>query len=54
MSALGLPEPALKETKSAIAKALQKGLGIHKFARTVGVGAGTVQRVKATISLVIA
>ena len=53
MSALGLPEPALK-TKSAIAKALQKGLGIHKVARTVGVGAGTIQRVKATISLVIA
>jgi DNA invertase Pin-like site-specific DNA recombinase len=31
----------------AIAKALQKGMGIHKVAAAVGVGVGTVQRVKA-------
>ncbi len=31
----------------AIAKALQQGMGIHKVAAAVGVGVGTVQRVKA-------
>ena len=41
-------------TERAIAKALQKGLGIHKVAKAVGVGAGTVQRVKATMRLEVA
>jgi DNA invertase Pin-like site-specific DNA recombinase len=35
----------------AIAKALQKGMGIHKVAAAVGVGVGTVQRVKAEMSV---
>ena len=38
-------------TERAIAKALKKGVGIHKVAKAVGVGAGTVQRVKATMRL---
>jgi hypothetical protein len=38
-------------TEREIAKALRRGRGIHKVARNVGVGAGTVQRVKATMSL---
>jgi DNA invertase Pin-like site-specific DNA recombinase len=41
-------------TERAIAKALQKGLGIHKVAKAVGVGTGTVQRVKIAMSLVVA
>jgi DNA invertase Pin-like site-specific DNA recombinase len=41
-------------TERAIAKALQKGLGVHKVAKAVGVGAGTVQRVKATMRLEVA
>jgi DNA invertase Pin-like site-specific DNA recombinase len=41
-------------TERAIAKALKKGVGIHKVAKAVGVGAGTVQRVKATMRLEVA
>src|ERR1700691_2567732 len=37
-------------TEQAIAKALQRGLGIHRVAKSVGVGAGTVQRIKAAMS----
>ena len=36
-------------TERAIAKALQKGAGIHEVAKSIGVGAGTVQRVKAAM-----
>ena len=36
-------------TERAIAKALQNGLGIHRVARSIGVGAGTVQRIKAAL-----
>ena len=46
---IGRP-PIPTSTERAIAKALQKGLGIHKVAKAVGVGAGTVQRVKAAMS----
>ena len=37
-------------TERAITKALHKGMGIHKVAATVGVGVGTVQRVRAALS----
>ena len=38
-------------TERAIAKALEKGeAGIHAIARNVGVGVGTVQRIKATLA----
>ena len=37
-------------TERAITKALQKGHGIHRVAKSVGVGAGTVQRIKAAMS----
>lgn len=46
---LGRPRTDAK-TETAIRKQLQAGNGIHKTARTVGVGVGTVQRVKAAMA----
>lgn len=45
---LGRPRTDDK-TEAAIRKHLQAGTGIHKTARKVGVGAGTVQRIKAAM-----
>ena len=39
------------KTERTIARALEKGeAGIHRIARSVGVGVGTVQRIKATLA----
>ena len=47
---LGRPRTDDK-TEAAIRKHLQAGIGVHKTARTVGVGAGTVQRIKAAMTV---
>jgi hypothetical protein len=39
-----------EKVEAAIRRALAKGRGIHAVARAVGVGAGTVQRVRAELS----
>jgi hypothetical protein len=45
------PERVPTAADAAIRKALKKGdLGIRKIAATLGVGTGTVQRIKAEIS----
>jgi DNA invertase Pin-like site-specific DNA recombinase len=50
-SGKAIGRPTIPEsTERAISKALAKGLGIHKVAATVGVGVGTVQRVKAEMA----
>jgi DNA invertase Pin-like site-specific DNA recombinase len=48
-----LGRPTISEaTEAAIGKALKKGdTGIRKFATTLGVGTGTVQRIKAEMSV---
>ena len=46
---LGRPKVGAK-AEAAIKKHLAAGVGILKTARTVGVGSGTVQRVKAELA----
>jgi DNA invertase Pin-like site-specific DNA recombinase len=45
---IGRPR-TLESTEIQIARALQEGMGVHKVAATVGVGVGTVQRIKGTL-----
>jgi len=40
-----------EQIEKAIRKELAKGRGIHATAQAIGVGAGTVQRVKAKLNL---
>ena len=50
---LGRPKVSAK-VEAAIKEHLAAGVGILKTARTVGVGSGTVQRIKAELAVSVA